>query len=189
MSFDLQLMHGFDFHRDSGDLAGAFVTEKMDGWRVRWTGARLFTRKGVELNPPSCFTAELPPLPLDAELFAGYGQRNAVCRLLASRVQNWRGMKLMIFDGPTLCGDFGARHEKLMGLRVGGCAEVVAMARLFSMNQLPTMLASVTSRGGEGLMISRAGAPYASGRSNRLLKLKPQHLPEFHTRDLRCIAV
>ena len=189
MSFDLQLMHGFDFHRDSGDLAGAFVTEKMDGWRVRWTGARLFTRKGVELNPPSWFTEGLPRVALDCELWAGYQKRREVNALMASKVQDWRGMKLWVFDDPDAPGDFAARHDAMMRLDLGGFSEVVPMARLHSTAALAGLLAQVVGRGGEGLMILRAGARYASGRSNRLLKFKPVHLPEFHTRDTRCVSV
>ena len=51
-----ELMHGCDFDGSEGDLSGSYVTEKFDGWRVRWTGARLFLRSGKALHAPDWFT-------------------------------------------------------------------------------------------------------------------------------------
>ncbi len=183
------LQHGLEYHRDSGDLAGAYVTEKMDGVRVRFDGKSLWTRQGCPLRAPDWFTKGLPAVPLDCELWGGYQNRRAVNALMASKVQDWSGMKLWVFDAPDVPGDYAARHDAMTRLDLGGCAEVVPMHVLFSMDALPTMLASVTSRGGEGLMLHRSGASYAPGRSNRLLKFKPAHLPEFHVRDVRAVAV
>jgi len=55
----------------------------------------------------------------------------------------------------------------------GGVVMPVAQRRLNSNAELRAMLKEVVDAGGEGLMLHRADAPLASGRSDLLLKLKP----------------
>ncbi len=174
-----KLMHGFDFDRNDGDLSGSYVVEKLDGWRVRWTGTRLFLRSGKAVNAPDWFTEGLPRRILDCELWAGRGARDEVSRAVASKAGNWRSLRLMIFDAPTVAGDFALRHAAMMRLDLGEFAEVVPMEVLPSMDSLPQMLERVVSKGGEGLMIHRRGRSYRAGRVDGLLKFKPQHLAEF----------
>ena len=66
------LMHGEMFVGQ--DLTGYILTEKFDGIRVRWTGSEMLTRGGNKVNIPDHWAASLPGIPLDGEIFAGYGQ-------------------------------------------------------------------------------------------------------------------
>ncbi|MGE1070930.1 DNA ligase, partial [Pantoea agglomerans] len=55
----------------------------------------------------------------------------------------------------------------------GGVIVPVEQMRLVSNAALRDKLKEVVAAGGEGLMLHRADAPLASGRSDLLLKLKP----------------
>lgn len=51
--------------------------------------------------------------------------------------------------------------------------EAVAQTRVKDRSELQARLQAVLKAGGEGLMLHRADAPYVTGRSDALLKLKP----------------
>ena len=51
--------------------------------------------------------------------------------------------------------------------------QIVAQQKLSSEAQLQALLNQVVKDGGEGLMLHKGSAPYRSGRSDDLLKLKP----------------
>jgi len=169
-------MHGTDFHCDT-DLTGFAVTEKYDGVRVFWDGSKLITRQGKVLHAPSWFTAALPLTPLDCELWAGYGARTKVNAFMASKNPDWTGMRLMVFDSPTVAGGYSTRHAALCKvLKDCAYADPVSMQTCFGKASIPAMLREVTSRGGEGLVCYRPGYPYTPGRSNNVVKVKPQFL-------------
>jgi DNA ligase-1 len=88
----------------------------------------------------------------------------------------WRQVRYMIFELPDAPGDFTARAAAIR--------EVVATAglpwlqaieqfRVADGKALQRTLDAVVRGGGEGLMLHRADAPYATGRSADLLKVTP----------------
>ncbi|WP_457325561.1 DNA ligase, partial [Roseateles sp. P5_E11] len=77
-----------------------------------------------------------------------------------------------VFELPAGDGDFERRAAKLATM-AGGVVMPVQQQRLNSNAELRARLKQVVDAGGEGLMLHRANAPLASGRSDLLLKLKP----------------
>jgi len=51
------------------DLAGWWMSEKLDGVRAWWTGREFLSRQGNVYCAPDWFVAGLPSLPLDGELW------------------------------------------------------------------------------------------------------------------------
>lgn len=163
------------------DPAGYLVSEKFDGVRALWDGRRLLTRGGLAVAAPPWFLQRLPPVALDGELWLGRGRfdalSGAVRRQRPDRTE-WRQIRYMVFELPGASGPFGERAAALVRLArdadfAGLCA--AAQATLPDRDTLQRRLDEVTRQGGEGLMLHRADAPYATGRSPVLQKLKPLH--------------
>jgi DNA ligase-1 len=162
------------------DPAKYLVSEKFDGVRALWDGAALRFRSGRPVHAPAWFVAKLPvSQPLDGELWLGRGRFDSlsgIVRKTEPQDVEWRQLKYMIFELPDASGTFAERAQKIR--------EVVARAKwpqLVAVEQfrvadraaLKRKLDQIVRAGGEGLMLHLADAPYVTGRSDVLLKLKP----------------
>ncbi len=163
------------------DPAGWLVSEKYDGVRAVWNGRALAFRSGLPVHAPAWFTARLPALPLDGELWLGRGSFESLAgavRRARPLDAEWRALRYMVFDLPGAAGSFAERAA-----RVAALAEAARWPQLVAVPQdtlpdraaLARRLESVVQGGGEGLVLHRAAAPWRAGRSDDLLKLKPLH--------------
>jgi DNA ligase 1 len=160
------------------DPTGYLVSEKLDGVRALWDGAVLRFRSGRTIAAPAWFTSKLPATPLDGELWLARGQFDALSGTVR-KVQpvdaEWQQVKYMVFELPAGTGSFAQRTTQLVSI-----VNTVAWSALQAVEQyavaspaaLQAQLKSVTSAGGEGLMLHLASAPVTTGRSDVLLKLK-----------------
>jgi DNA ligase-1 len=161
------------------DPAGFLVSEKLDGVRALWDGRMLRTRSGLVVAAPGWFAARLPAVPLDGELWMGRGRFEPLCAAVRRRVprdDEWRGIGLHAFDLPAAAGPFAARAARLLALaRSAGSPSFAAVEqlRVADRAELRRRLDAVVHAGGEGLVLHRADAPFHTGRSDALLKLKP----------------
>lgn len=152
------------------------VSEKLDGVRALWDGQTLRFRSGRPVTAPAWFIAALPATPLDGELWMGrrrFDALSAAVRRAEPLDAEWRRVSYQVFELPAGEGDFERRAAALQGLG-GGAVVPVEQQRLRSNAELRQRLKQVVDAGGEGLMLHRADAPLAAGRSDLLLKLKPQ---------------
>ena len=167
-----------EVYADGIALNGFLVSEKLDGVRAYWDGARLITRGGHLIRAPDWFTAGLPPVPLDGELWLGRGRfaaASGAARRLEPDPAVWRQMRYMLFDLPGGTGDFHARLATLARLVADSGNPRVAVLEQVPVRDaaaLQARLESVVAAGGEGLMLRRIDAPYRPGRSDDLLKVK-----------------
>jgi DNA ligase-1 len=155
------------------------VSEKYDGVRAIWDGKVLRFRSGRPVNAPAWFITKLPVQALDGELWLARGRfetLSGIVRKSAPQEGEWRQLKYMIFELPSAPGTFFERAQRIK--------EIVAKAQwpqLVAVEQFPVAdratlkrkLDEVVRGGGEGLMLHLAEAPYSTGRSDVLLKLKP----------------
>ena len=162
------------------DVNDYWVSEKLDGVRGYWTGEKLITRSGNNLNPPKWFVEHWPKVAMEGELWSTRGQFEQISACIRRKKSNrlcWKNIKLMIFDLPHQSGNFTQRIS-MMKLLI----EKNRSAHLFMIEQkkvsnntkLTAWLSKVVSDHGEGLMLHLANANYHSGRTKNLLKLK-QH--------------
>jgi DNA ligase-1 len=160
--------------------AGYLVSEKFDGVRAFWDGRVLRLRSGRVLAPPAWFVARLPAEPLDGELWLGRGRFDALAASVRRTVPveaEWRELRYLVFDLPESGGQFAERAERLRRLvNQIGWSQLVAVEQiqLASAAELQALLGAVIHAGGEGLVLHRADALWVGGRSDALLKLKPQ---------------
>lgn len=161
------------------DPAGWLVSEKYDGVRALWDGRQLRFRSGMTIAAPGWFTARLPSDALDGELWLGRGRFEALAgavRRQQPRDDEWRAISYRVFELPGAAGDFAARAARLDSIAARtGWAQLVAVAQqaLPDRAALRRRFDEVVGQGGEGLVLHRADAPYETGRSGALLKLKP----------------
>lgn len=158
------------------DPAPYLVSEKLDGVRALWDGRVLRFRSGRPVPAPAWFLAQLPAQALDGELWMArrsFDALSATVRRQQPVDDEWRRVRLHVFELPGAAGTFEQRAALIRAL-AGGVVVAVEQVRVTSREALQARLRAVVQAGGEGLMLHRADAPVASGRSDWLLKLKPE---------------
>ena len=168
-----------DVYRQGVVLDDYWVSEKYDGVRGYWDGAALWTRGGERVVAPAWFTAPLPRVPLDGELWAGRGRFALAVSTVRSQAPNdlaWHEMRFMVFDLPRQPGDFTTRLAALRKLLpIVGAPWVVPVAqeRATTHEALRALMDKTVKMGGEGLMLHRGASLYRGERNADLLKVKP----------------
>ena len=160
------------------DASEYFVSEKLDGVRARWDGKQLISRGGFVFASPEWFTKNFPAILLDGELWIGRGRYEATTSVVRKQQPHdgWKAVRLMIFDLPEHGGVFSERVKEMKRLATAIQSPYFAIIEQKTFDNeiaLSEQLKTVVEQGGEGLMLHRKTARYASGRSQDLLKLKP----------------
>ena len=168
-----------EVYRNQVDVARYLVSEKLDGVRAIWDGQILRFRSGREVRAPEWFLAGLPKRPLDGELWLGRGTFERLSGIVRREVPDdaeWRQVRYMIFELPGAPGTFAKRaeliRETVKQANVPWLREIEQF-RVVDRDSLKQRMKEVVKAGGEGLMLHRADAPYETGRSDVLLKMKP----------------
>ena len=151
-------------------VTGWMMSEKLDGWRVIWDGANFVTRGGNILAAPAWFTAAMPAVVLDGELFAGCGNFNAIQTLIAA---GWHGLTFQAFDAPS-DEPFRARYKKLLALELPAHVGIVKQVRCNDTRHLIEHADAIVTVGGEGSVVRNPRARYVAGRTDDVLRWVPQ---------------
>lgn len=163
------LMHGTDYAGQS--LAGWWLAEKLDGWRMVWTGFEVRTRQGERYEAPEWFLAGLPSTPLDGELVTiGKTTCNAVTAAVQSG--NWHRLEFRPFDVPSAGLPFEQAQEIISTLALPSHVRPVEWRKVKSTEESARAAYGIQTGGGEGAMCRRSGSLYRAGRVSHLLKLK-----------------
>jgi len=88
----------------------------------------------------------------------------------------WRSLRYQVFDMPQGTGPFAERAERLAALVQAAqlpWLQAVPQTRVADAAALQAHLNAVVAAGGEGLVLHRADALWAPGRSDAVRKLKP----------------
>ena len=83
-------------YSDAIDPAPFLVSEKYDGVRGVWDGSRLRYRSARTVPAPAWFTARLPRVPLDGELWMGRGRFDELSGIVRKTVPvdaDWRSVR------------------------------------------------------------------------------------------------
>lgn len=173
----LLLAHNWD---NSLDIAGWWMSEKLDGVRAYWDGKRFLSRQGNEFFAPDWFTEGLPRMVLDGELWMGRKQFQKTVSIVRrqDRSDAWRKLRYMVFDAPSVAGGFEIRIkalQKTLARKLNKFAKALAHEVCRDAQHLQAELKRVNRLGGEGLMLRQPGSHYEAGRSTTLLKVKTFH--------------
>ena len=165
------------------DVRDYWVSEKYDGVRGYWDGKqrRMYSRNGTVIALPNDFAAQLPDISLDGELWIGRGQFERVVSVVRDEQPDdtaWKQVKYMVFELPDSQNQYGdftqrmARIERITQHINAPNIQAVKQWRVRDRAELLRQLDTITQAGGEGLMLHLASAPYQTGRSDALYKLK-----------------
>lgn len=166
-------------YADRIDPALCLVSEKYDGVRAFWDGRRLRHRSGRAVAAPAWFIERLPGEALDGELWFGRGRFDALSAAVRTAPPDqaaWGRVQYLVFELPGAPGTFRERVrriERIVDERRWPQLKAVAQFAVADRAALRRRLDETVALGGEGLMLHRADAPYAAGRSDVLTKLKP----------------
>jgi DNA ligase 1 len=161
------------------DPSNYLVSEKFDGVRAIWDGAELRFRSGRIVAAPTWFIDKLPKHKLDGELWLGHGKFEVLSGMVRKSEpldDDWRQISYLIFELPDAPGTFEVRAARIREIVFGAqWPQLIAVEQKRGTNRaaLRDQLNRVVKNGGEGLMLHLADAPYVTGRSDVLLKLKP----------------
>lgn len=159
--------------------ASYWISEKFDGVRAFWDGKTLRFRSGAPIAAPAWWTAVLPNTALDGELWLGRGrfdELSGMVRHLQPDDAQWQQVQYLLFDLPGSAGRFSERIPRLNAVvqQINQpWVKVVHQQRVSSAEALQVLLRAMVKAGGEGLVLHRADALWAPGRSDALFKLKP----------------
>lgn len=168
-----------EVYRNQVDVTQYLVSEKLDGVRAVWDGQMLRFRSGKAILVPGWFTDGLPRQPLDGELWMGRGNFERLSGIVRREVPDddeWRQLRYMIFELPDAPGTFAERAahiRKVVGQANVPWLQAIEQSPVIDRSSLQKRMVEVVKAGGEGLMLHRADAPYETGRSDTLLKMKP----------------
>jgi DNA ligase-1 len=159
------------------EVTGWLMSEKLDGVRGYWNGKQLLSKNGNAFFPPRAFVQGLPPFPVEGEIWGGRGSFEQTVSIVKKEKPHdgWLKLKLAIFDVPDAPGGFTDRIAKAEGwfaAHPSVYAFVIQQIVINSPGMLEQHLAHVEELGGEGLIIRKPYALYASGRSTEILKVK-----------------
>ena len=159
------------------DLAGWWMSEKLDGVRAYWDGRALISRLGNPFHAPDWFLEGLPEVPLDGELWIGRKafQRTVGIVRRQDKTDLWKEVAFLAFDAPGLDAPFEDRLAFVRGhveRRSPPYIRAHAHAACAGLDHLRAELVRVETLGGEGLMVRQPGSRYEVGRSTTLLKIK-----------------
>jgi DNA ligase 1 len=173
----LLLAESWDTERD---IAGWWMSEKLDGVRAYWDGKQFLSRQGNIFHAPDWFIEGLPLMPLDGELWI---DRKAFQRTVGivkrqDKPTIWKEVKYLIFDAPDARGGFEDRLKFLKDIAKKWAATYATIhdhKECRDADHLMKELKKVEALGGEGLMLREPGSQYVPRRSSTLLKVKTFH--------------
>lgn len=155
------------------------VSEKFDGVRAIWDGQQLKTRNGNVINAPEWFTAPLPNIWLDGELWTkrqDFANLSGIVRTQKPVDDKWRTVSYRVFDMPDDSLAFAQRYKNYTAVITQLAVphiKAVEQHVFTTPKQLTEFLTTLTEQGAEGVMLHLASAKHQGGRSDALLKLKP----------------
>ncbi len=162
------------------DPTGWWMSEKLDGVRAYWDGKQFLSRKNNLFHAPSWFTAGLPPMPLDGELWIARKafQRTVSVVRRQDQADVWKEVRFVVFDAPQARGGFEKRVEWLGEVTPKWGSQYLHLhthEECEGPDHLIAELKRVEALGGEGLMLRKPGSKYEFNRSATLLKVKTFH--------------
>lgn len=165
--------------RADTDVTQYLVSEKYDGVRAIWDGSTLRFRSGRVVPAPQWFIDKLPAQPLDGELWLArrkFDELSGIVRKNTPVDDEWQRVSYMVFELPDAPGTFEQRYGKIRALVATvnwPQLRAVEQSRVTHRAELKRRFDAIVKAGAEGLMLHLTDAPYVTGRSDVLLKLKP----------------
>jgi hypothetical protein len=180
---NIHLMNGYDFkpYENEINVEGWFMSEKLDGIRAYWDGENFLSKNNKIINVPESFK-QLPPYPLDGELWGGYEDNESFliplklsCGPPRVTKLDWTNIKFCVFDAPQVEGTYDKRHLFLknnLHSYFNSNISLIPMLKCSGKEHLENQLEEIVKKGGEGIILYNPISFYQPGRNKNVLKVK-----------------
>ena len=176
------------------------ASEKMDGYRGRFCKKRrkFISRNQKEYNGPQWYIDGMPDVDMDGELWIGREAKDfqamGTIRKKVPVDEEWMKVKYCVYDFPELDYNFSDRYkimkqnEKIIKenwniyrktlepkFHSMSCPIIILpQITVKSLEHMKELYEKILEKKGEGVMFKCPNSSYSDGRSNWLLKYKPQ---------------
>ena len=174
----ISVMLAQNYDPEKHDPTGWLMSEKLDGVRCYWNGTTMYSRAGNPFYAPPEFKAKLPKMAIDGELWTSrddFQKIVSIVRKHEPEKEEWAKIKFMIFDAPLVKGNFSTRVKvckAAIDAMPETVCEVLSQTKCTSKDELGTLMDSILSEKGEGVMLKDPKSAYEGRRSYSLLKVK-----------------
>jgi ATP-dependent DNA ligase len=161
---------------DFRDLTGWYWSEKFDGCRAYWDGAKLWTRGGNVIQCPRSFTRRLPAgVELDGELWAGHNTLTIAANAAIHGI--WKpALRFMVFDVPDVAGNWLERMARATRFE-NDVVQCVGHGVVAHREHPSEIAAQIIGSGGEGAMFRNPEIrDYQRKRTVNLQRIKAANL-------------
>ncbi len=159
------------------NVSGMLMSEKLDGIRAYWDGKNLLSRSGKTIHAPTWFIKNLPPFEIDGELWSKRGEYEFIQSIVMDKTpsKEWDKITYNIFEVPNQKGALLKRLEvlqKYLNSHNLAHVKIIKQIKCKDKAHLQKFFKEVKSKGGEGVVLRDAKAPYIAKRTNKALKYK-----------------
>ncbi len=171
---DILLLKTYD---GTQDVQGWLMSEKLDGVRGVWDGEHLRTKNGNRIYAPDWFIEQLPPFPIDGELWTKRSDFENIQSIVLRQVpdKRWQHVTFNIFEVPQQSGGLLERLGVLqdyLSTNPDSIVRIIPQIVVRSKQHVQDALEAVVAQGGEGLVLRKAAMRFYTGRQNSALKAK-----------------
>lgn len=129
------------------DPQGWHMSEKLDGWFLRWDGRQFFTANGNAIAAPDWFSDKLPAHELRGELYAGKAGFGRIAGIIRTG-SGWETLRFAVFDFHRQAFPYSATIAAPYAYTV---PQIVCRGR----DHLDQYFSGVIASGGEGVILRR----------------------------------
>ncbi len=155
------------------NISGWVMSEKLDGIRAYWDGAKLLTKNGKQIYAPKWFTKDYPLFPIDGELWSKEKDFENISSIVRDKIpsNNWKQIKHYIFEVPNAKGNLYQRLDKLHSIN-SRYIKRIKQIKIKNKQHLQKYFKETIDKGGEGIVVRDPSKSYISKRTSSALKVK-----------------
>ncbi len=175
--FALEIQKAKVYDKNSHEVIGWAMSEKLDGIRAYWDGKNLLSKNSNQIHAPKWFISQLPPFEIDGELWTKRADFENIQNIVLDKnpSKKWEEITYNIFEVPNQKGDFFQRLnvlEKWLLENNSKNIKIIPQTICKNKNHLNEYLDTLVSKNAEGIIIKNPKIDYFVGRSSNVLKVK-----------------
>ncbi len=175
--FGFELQKPSVYNKNSSNIDGWIMSEKLDGIRAYWDGKELYSKNKNKIHAPLWFTKDFPPFSIDGELWTKRADFENIQSIVLSqkKSKDWEYVTFNIFEVPNHKGNFKDRIlvlENYLNRNPNRYIKIIPQKNCKNKDELDSFLEEILALKGEGVIIKNPNLKYESNRTENSLKVK-----------------